>query len=131
MKRAILNLRKADATSHAVRSGTCQRPYRSAATLFLACLLSASLVTATAHADSCEPFRSDVMRGGQPPQHIRVNVAGLKEVWLIAFGEPNNRKGYADWGDAKLIVQTPGGFATCTGMLPNGPEQRTGRTHTN
>jgi len=61
------------------------------------------LAAVATHGESFKPFRSDVMRGGQPPQHIRVNVAGLKEVWLIAVGEPDNRKGYADWGDAKLI----------------------------
>jgi len=64
-----------------------------------------SLVSAgpVASARPFKPFVSGVMRGGQPARHIKLHVAGVKDLWLIAIGVPNNAKGYADWGDAKLI----------------------------
>ena len=61
------------------------------------------IVAAAAQNAPFQPFSSDVMRGGQVAEHVRVNVAGLQEIWLIAVGVPDNGKGYADWGEAKLI----------------------------
>ena len=66
-------------------------------------LLVLPLAAAVAQDDGFQPFRSEVMRGGQPAKQVRVKVDGLEEIWLIAVGVPNNAKGYADWGDAKLI----------------------------
>jgi len=54
-------------------------------------------------AEKFKPFVSDVMRGGQPARHVKVRVRGLKDLWLIAVGVPDNGKGYSDWGDARLI----------------------------
>ncbi len=65
------------------------------------------IVAAAAQNAPFQPFSSDVMRGGQVAEHVRVNVAGLQEIWLIAVGVPDNGKGYADWGEAKLI-DSPG-----------------------
>ena len=50
-----------------------------------------------------EPFTSDVMRGGEPARQVKLRVAGVTDLWLIAVGVPTSGKGYSDWGDAKLI----------------------------
>ena len=53
-------------------------------------------------AEKFTPFTSDVMRGRQAARHVKLRVAGVKDLWLIAIGVPNSSKGYSDWGDAKL-----------------------------
>ena len=50
-----------------------------------------------------ETFISDVLRGGDPAQHVKLRVSGVKQLSLIAKGVPNYNSGHADWGDAKLI----------------------------
>jgi len=54
--------------------------------------------------DEFEPFSSDVLRGGDPAQHVKLRVTGLSQLSLIAKGVPNYNFGHADWGDAKLIA---------------------------
>ncbi|NQT51206.1 NPCBM/NEW2 domain-containing protein, partial [bacterium] len=49
------------------------------------------------------PFVSPVMRGRAPARHVKLRVAGARELWLIATGVPNNHHGYSDWGEARLI----------------------------
>ena len=53
-------------------------------------LLVLPLAAAVAQDDGFQPFRSEVMRGGQPAKQVRVKVDGLEEIWLIAVGVPNN-----------------------------------------
>jgi len=50
-----------------------------------------------------ETFTSDVLRGGDPAQHVKLRVTGVHQLSLIAKGVPNYNSGHADWGDAKLI----------------------------
>jgi formylglycine-generating enzyme required for sulfatase activity len=51
-----------------------------------------------------KPFVSDVLRGGDPAQHVKLSVRGVRQLSLIAKGVPNYDSAHADWGDAKLIA---------------------------
>jgi len=52
-----------------------------------------------------EPFVSPVMRGRDAARHVRVRVAGWRELWLVATGVPNNHHCYSDWGEARLVAK--------------------------
>jgi hypothetical protein len=52
-----------------------------------------------------EPFVSAVVDGGQPARHVRVSVAGVKRLSLVARGVPDYRSAHADWADARLIAE--------------------------
>ncbi len=51
-----------------------------------------------------EPYTSGVMRGGERAEQIRLRVAGLKQLVLIAAPIPDFQSAHADWGDARLIA---------------------------
>src|SRR5574340_1347735 len=51
------------------------------------------------------PFRSTIIRGGEPAQRISLHIAGQKELYLLVTGAPEVVYGAATWADAKLIGQ--------------------------
>ena len=55
--------------------------------------------------DTFAPVESETLRGGQPPQHVVVNLAGARELYLFASGVPDAKWGVGDWADAKLIAK--------------------------
>ncbi len=69
----------------------------------LVVLLLSTLPCIAAEDPAFRPFQSKVLRGGDPAQHVRLPVAGVEQLSLIAEGVPNYNFGHADWGDAKLI----------------------------
>ncbi len=70
-----------------------------------------------AGAEEFRPFVSEVLRGGQPPQRVRLRVAGVKQLALVALGVPNYRSAHADWADAKLIT-TSGSVTYLSDLKP-------------
>ncbi|MHC4674983.1 MAG: SUMF1/EgtB/PvdO family nonheme iron enzyme [Planctomycetota bacterium] len=55
--------------------------------------------------DPIVPFISDIIQGGTPARHIKVNVSGAKELFLFVTGVPDTVCGAANWADAKLIAK--------------------------
>ncbi|MBN1346893.1 MAG: SUMF1/EgtB/PvdO family nonheme iron enzyme [Phycisphaerae bacterium] len=51
-----------------------------------------------------KPFVSEVLRGGQDPQRVSVDVTGLGELWLVATVGPDNYNwDQAIWGEPVVI----------------------------
>ncbi len=67
-------------------------------------------------ADGFTPFESDTFRGGQPPQHVTIDISGAQELYLFVTGIPHAKWGVADWADAKLIAK--GGKVTPLAAVP-------------
>ncbi len=51
-----------------------------------------------------KPFRSQIVRGGEPARRISVHIAGQKELYLMVTGAPEVVYGAATWADAKLVA---------------------------
>ena len=51
-----------------------------------------------------QTFTSDVVRGGEPARHIRVALAGQKELYLYVIGAPDLIRGCATWADPRLLA---------------------------
>lgn len=56
------------------------------------------------------PFESGVLRGGDEPQRVSVDISGATELFLFVTGAPDKRWGVATWAGAKLVA--PGGAGT-------------------
>ena len=64
----------------------------------------ADATPATSDTPGFKPFVSPVMRGGKGPLHVKVNLAGLKRLWLEAdVGGDDYSADQAIWGDPVLI----------------------------
>ncbi len=61
-------------------------------------------VTFTVLADGTQVASTGVMRGGQPPQHLTADIAGVKQLTLNV-GDAGDGNGHdnADWGGAQLM----------------------------
>ena len=51
-----------------------------------------------------QPFVSDVLRGGDEARHIRVPIAGWKDLYLIVTDDGDYHNDVANWCDAKVIA---------------------------
>jgi hypothetical protein len=61
-------------------------------------------VTFRVFVDTEERYRSEIVRGGDPPQPIEVDVAGGKQLSLIVdFAEEADVLDHADWLNARLL----------------------------
>jgi hypothetical protein len=61
-------------------------------------------VTFRVFVDAEERFRSETVRGGDPPRRIEVDVAGGKQLSLVVdFAEFGDQLDYADWLNARLV----------------------------
>lgn len=61
-------------------------------------------VTFRVFVDKEERFRSEVIRGGQPPMPMEVDVAGGSQVSLIVdFADHGDEQDHADWLNARLV----------------------------
>ena len=68
------------------------------------------------------PFRSGIIRGGDPAMHVKVRVTGVKQLSLISRGDPNFQFAHVDWGDAKLL-DANGKATYLSDLKPIGVEQ--------
>ena len=56
--------------------------------------------------DDFEAYRSDVIRGGQPPQQLSIDLAGTQGVTLtVDYADRGDELDYADWLDARLVKE--------------------------
>jgi hypothetical protein len=61
-------------------------------------------VTFRVFADREQKYASDVIRGGQPPVPISVDIRGAKQVSLVVdFAERGDEQDHADWLDARFV----------------------------
>ena len=61
-------------------------------------------VTFRVFADREQKFASEVIRGGQAPLPISVDIRGAKQVsLLIDFAERGDEQDHADWLDARFV----------------------------
>ncbi len=88
--------RAADADpAHYVRKATWQQTM----------LASLEALMKQAPADSFLPYESDMLRGGQPPQRVSLDISGAKEIYLFASGIPDPKWAVADWADAVVVTR--------------------------
>jgi len=61
-------------------------------------------VTFRVFVDADERYRSEIVRGGDPPRPIEVDVAGGKQLSLVVdFAEYGDQLDHADWLNARLV----------------------------
>jgi len=68
-------------------------------------IASADAIAKSDLRDGFAGFESETLRGGEAAQHISIDVAGAKELWLFVTGCPDVKWGVADWADARLIAK--------------------------
>ena len=54
------------------------------------------------------PFESDILRGGDTAQPVRVNLSAAKALHLFVAGDPDKVWGIANWGDPRLVTASGG-----------------------
>jgi len=65
------------------------------------------------YGDSTLLYSSPVLRGGEAPHAIQVDIDGYGQLRLVVTdGGDNDWWDHADWGDARLLCGEPGGDAT-------------------
>ncbi len=50
-----------------------------------------------------QTFVSEVVRGRESARPIKVNIAGLKDIYLYVIGERDEVRGLGDWAEATLV----------------------------
>jgi alpha-galactosidase len=50
-------------------------------------------------------FESGVMKAGDVAGKVDIDLRGVKRLGLLVTGEGNNQRAYADWADARLLMQ--------------------------
>ena len=61
-------------------------------------------VTLRVFVDKEERYRSEIVRGGQPPVPMEVDVSGGSQVSLIVdFADHGDEQDHADWLNARLV----------------------------
>jgi len=64
----------------------------------------AGSVTFRVFVDAEERYRSEIVRGGDPPRTIDVDIAGGKQLSLVVdFAEFGDQRDHADWLNARLV----------------------------
>jgi endo-alpha-N-acetylgalactosaminidase len=54
--------------------------------------------------DGSEKFASPILRGGNPPVHVSVDLAGAKKLELVVdYADRADVLDHADWLDARLV----------------------------
>ncbi len=99
---------------HYVRKATWQETLRASREA-----LRAEREAVAARNASARPFISDVLRGSDAAQHIRVPIQGWRDLFLIVGDDGDYHNDCANWGEAKLVA--PDGtetFLDTVGPLP-------------
>jgi len=87
-----------------------------------ACLIAAAL----AGPNTSTPVASRILRGGDEPQHVRVDITGWRDLFLIVSDEGEYDHDVANWAEAKL-VRADGSAVFLDTLAPVSAEQAWGK----